>query len=265
MQILLLGATGRTGSLVLQEALQRSHNVTALVRDPSALANLPAAQHHKSNLTLIRGSPLNPSDVATAVAAASNNNGGSSKNNKIPLVVISTLNPRRASESPWAAAHPTDSPPRMMADSIANILAALSNNNNNNNNLRGGEGGGADAAAKVVHLAAVGVGSSAAQTPWAVRALVACSNMKLTYADHEAVEAELREAEGSVAWVSVRANRLVEKGGEEKEGGAVAKVWPAEKGSVGLMATSSREAVAKFLVDAAERKDWDRTAPIIVG
>lgn len=134
-----------------------------------------------------------------------------------------------------------------MADSIANILAAL-------NETRIGRA----QMPKIVHLSALGVGSSMAQTPWAVRALVAHSNMKLTYADHEAVEAELKEAK-EVAWVSVRANRLVE-GGE----GAVAKVWTG-KGSLGMMATSSREAVAKFLIDAAESEEWDGQAPIIVG
>lgn len=237
MQILLIGATGRTGILVLQEALQRGHNVTALIRDPSALAN--HASSKDSHLTLIRGSPLNTSDITTAVTTASNE--------KDQLVVISTLNPRRASESPWAASHPKDSPPRMMADSISNVLNALSDT----------RAGGLEMP-KVVHLSALGVGSSVAQTPWAVRALIAYSNMKLTYADHEAVEAELKEAKG-VAWVSVRANRLVESGK-----GAVAQVW-AGKGSVGLMATSSRDAVARFLVDAAESREWDGKTPIILG
>ena len=40
MRLLVLGATGRTGRLVVAEALRRGHDVVALVRDPAA-ARLP--------------------------------------------------------------------------------------------------------------------------------------------------------------------------------------------------------------------------------
>lgn len=255
MKILLLGATGRTGIHVLHEALQRAHTVTALVRDASALdATLTAAQ--RSSLTILRGSPLNAADVAAAVATAVSHNedrSGEISSSPPSLAVISTLNPRRGSDNPWAAPHPTDSPPRMMADSIANVLAAVADI------VRAG------GRAKVVHLSAIGVGASAAHAPWMLRAVVAHSNMRLTYADHEAVEAELRaaaEGERGVAWVSVRANRLVE--GSDK---SVARVWRADdgKGTVGVLAASSRRAVAKFLLEAAEKSEWDGTAPVITG
>ncbi|MBF3231915.1 NAD(P)H-binding protein, partial [Pseudomonas aeruginosa] len=38
MKIALIGATGHVGHYFLNEALQRGHAVTALVRDPSKLA-----------------------------------------------------------------------------------------------------------------------------------------------------------------------------------------------------------------------------------
>jgi putative NADH-flavin reductase len=41
MEIVMLGATGRTGRLVVEEALRRGHGVRAVVRDP-ATAALPA-------------------------------------------------------------------------------------------------------------------------------------------------------------------------------------------------------------------------------
>src|SRR5688500_17820282 len=44
MKIALIGATGFVGSAVLAEALQRDHQVTALVRDPLKLAARPQLQ-----------------------------------------------------------------------------------------------------------------------------------------------------------------------------------------------------------------------------
>ena len=37
MKIAIIGATGRQGSLLLREALQRGHQVTAIVRDKTKL------------------------------------------------------------------------------------------------------------------------------------------------------------------------------------------------------------------------------------
>ncbi|KAK2610146.1 hypothetical protein N8I77_003599 [Diaporthe amygdali] len=239
MQILLLGATGRTGLLVLKEALSRNHNVTALVRSPSALETSLGDHPNKANLTTITGSPLSASDIAAALAASSS-----------PVdAVLSTLNPRRASDSPFAAVHPTDSPPRMMADSMAGVLTALS------------EGQEGERKAKVVALSALGAGSSAARTNCLLRLLFRKSNMLSTYEDHDAVEEELRGAQGTerdVAYVLVRPTRLVE--GEA----GVARVFGGD-GGVGMLETISRGAVARFLVDAAERSEWDGKAPIIVG
>lgn len=243
MQILLLGATGRTGLLVLKEALRRNHKVTALARSPDGLeASIPADHPNRSNLTTVAGSPLNKSDVAAALAASSS-----------PVdVVITTLNPRRVSDSPFAAVNEADSPPRMMADSMAGVLAALSEDNS-------ASGGSSKKTAKVVALSALGAGSSAAHAHWLLRLLFRHSNMKFTYEDHDAVEEELvrQQKRPAVPYVLVRPTRLVEEGG-------AATVFDGN-GTVGMMATISRGAVASFLVDAAERGEWDGKAPIIVG
>ncbi|KAL1883284.1 hypothetical protein Daus18300_000342 [Diaporthe australafricana] len=250
MQLLLLGATGRTGLLVLKEALSRNHTVTALVRSPAALEKSLGADHpNRANLTIVTGSPLSTADISTALAASS-----------LPVeAVISTLNPRRASDSPFAAVHATDSPPRMMADSMAGVLKALTDVKDDNSNNK--------KKAKVVALSALGAGSSASQAHWLLRLLFRHSNMRLTYEDHDAVEDELLRGAGvaggtgrGVEYVLVRPTRLV----ESEEGGRAARVFGGE-GVVGMMETISRVAVARFLVDAAERGEWDGTAPIIVG
>ena len=92
--------------------------------------------------------------------------------------------------------------------------------------------------------------------------------MVYTYEDHDAVEVELvrqqkeRGPEGNaVPYVLVRPTRLV-----EEEGGAAKEARVFEgKGTVGMMETISRAAVARFLVDAAEKQEWDWKAPIIIG
>lgn len=240
MQILILGATGRTGSLVLLEALKRGHTVTALVRNPSALDSIIPSDK-KSNVTAVKGSALDPSDVANAITTATSQNSNNSR-----LVVLSALNSRRTSESPWAAPHPSDSPPRMMADSIANVLSGLSQQKQAQK-------------PKVVYVSVTGVGPSTSNAHWVLRTLISHSNIKLTYDDHDAAEAELKKAEKEVDWVVVRPGRLT-----EGDDGSVPKVWPKEKGMLGLTAKTSRGAVARFLLDAAEGSEWDGKDPIVL-
>jgi putative NADH-flavin reductase len=60
-RILIVGATGGTGRQLVTQALERGHEVTALVRDPS---RLPIAH---PRLTLIQGDVLNEGSVDTAM------------------------------------------------------------------------------------------------------------------------------------------------------------------------------------------------------
>lgn len=273
MQILLLGATGRTGTPVLLEALQRGHTITALVRNPAALdaliSTLPPDQ--KQNLTLVTGSPLQPSDITKALQQSGTHGHVD--------VVISTLNARRGSDNPFAAPHPTDSPPRMMADSIANVISALTPQQQQEQQQQqehSTEAAATTAAnatagvagrkpAKLVVLSALGAGSSAPHAHWLLRALLRHSNMRFQYEDHDAVEAELTSTPSRAEYVLVRPTRLVE--GDE----GVARVFDvAGEGSsycrtVPMMATVSRGAVARFMVDVAEGDQYNGQAPIIVG
>ncbi len=61
MKIVLLGATGFVGSALLSEALNRGHEVTAVVRNPAKL-------EEKSGLTVVRGD-VNDSASLTAIIA----------------------------------------------------------------------------------------------------------------------------------------------------------------------------------------------------
>ena len=61
MKIALIGATGHVGHYFLNEALQRGHAVTALVRDPSKLAA-------RDGLGVVQADVSDPAQVASAVA-----------------------------------------------------------------------------------------------------------------------------------------------------------------------------------------------------
>jgi uncharacterized protein YbjT (DUF2867 family) len=64
MKLAIFGATGLTGGLVVSQALEQGHEVTALVRDPSrvSLSN--------PRLTVLGGSPTAPDDVDRCVRGA---------------------------------------------------------------------------------------------------------------------------------------------------------------------------------------------------
>jgi putative NADH-flavin reductase len=62
MQVLVLGATGSVGRLVVEHGLARGHEVTALVRSPRKLGEL------MSRVKAVEGNALDPHAVSTAVA-----------------------------------------------------------------------------------------------------------------------------------------------------------------------------------------------------
>ena len=64
MNLVVLGATGGTGRLVVEQALAAGHTVTALVRSPEKLAI------RNSNLRVVVGRATEAADVARALASA---------------------------------------------------------------------------------------------------------------------------------------------------------------------------------------------------
>ncbi|KAF2995056.1 hypothetical protein E8E13_001643 [Curvularia kusanoi] len=218
-RVLMIGGSGRTGKLVIHELLRRDHQVTALVRKPESVQT-----EIDAGLSTITGTPLEIEDVRKAF--------GQSK----PEVVIVTLSAPRASDSPFAA---VTSPPRLMADSTANVVAAMK------------EYG----ASKIVIMQAFGVGESWANMHCMMQLFMKKSNMIYQYDDHNLVAMETKES--GERYVLVRPSRLVE--GDPKE----VKEYPEDGKGVPLLAAISRTSVAKFLVEAAERSDWDNTAPVI--
>ncbi|KAJ5691092.1 TrkA-N domain dehydrogenase [Penicillium malachiteum] len=155
MHILVIGGSGRTGKLVLDELQLQGYEITTLVRDPAALEGY--------NVNIVQGTPTKLEDVRAAFQS------------HIPDAVIVTLNAPRASDSPFAA---PISPPRLMADCNANIVSAMK------------EFG----VQKIVILQAFGVGTSWDNMPCMLQLLMSKSNMRYQYDDHNHTDREVRES-----------------------------------------------------------------------
>jgi uncharacterized protein YbjT (DUF2867 family) len=152
-RILVLGGTGRTGQLVIDEALKRGAQVVALVRRPQALTRTDA------RLTVVAGDPSSANDVAGAMKGCD--------------AVISALNNNRTSDAPWAK---PVSPAGFMAGVMRNVLAAAN----------------AQGVRRVVLMSAAGAGDSFDDMPWIMRWLVRKTNLGHTFRDHDEQEALLK-------------------------------------------------------------------------
>lgn len=64
MKIVLFGATGHIGRTILDEALHRGNEVTAVVRDPARVAT------HNPQLTVVKGDAADPASYAAALRGA---------------------------------------------------------------------------------------------------------------------------------------------------------------------------------------------------
>lgn len=236
MHILHLGATGRTGQPTLNLLLRNNHQITALVRNPSALEPHP-------NLTILPGSPLNQADLQTVINTSPT---------PIDAVVITLAN-TRTSDSPFS---PPNSPPNLIVTTLLNTINAFQNAHAETVPLP-----------KFIILSALGSGSSAPYTNPLLRILFRTSNMRWGYADHDAVEQELvrdRPRVPKLNFVLVRPTRLSD--GENGGGDRIARVWDGKQmGRVGITAGIERAAVARFLLDCVEGNTWDGTMPIIIG
>ena len=148
-RILILGATGRTGSHLLQQALEAGYEVNVLVRDSNKLT----LKHKK--LRIFEGTPTDVNALTAAMEGCD--------------AILSTLNISRKSDFPWSA---IVTPADFLSQTATNIvkLAPVLN------------------IARVIALSAVGVGETRNDIPVWFRWLVDHSNIGVTYKDHERQE-----------------------------------------------------------------------------
>ncbi|AIQ49274.1 hypothetical protein R70723_27810 [Paenibacillus sp. FSL R7-0273] len=92
MNILILGATGRVGSHIVNHALQDGHHVTVLVRTPEKL------QQFNQNLTVIHGNVVNKEDITHAVQgndvviSALSTDGTTTLSDSMPFIIEAMYN-----------------------------------------------------------------------------------------------------------------------------------------------------------------------------
>lgn len=107
----------------------------------------------------------------------------------------------------------------------------------------------------MVTLSAFGVGDSVPNTPWLLNLLFRHTNMASQFADHDAVEIEVKKS--GAPFVLVKPMRLTD--GAKKE----IKHWENQGKGMSMLASISRDSVAKFLVDVVESMEWDNQTPVI--
>jgi uncharacterized protein YbjT (DUF2867 family) len=213
--LFLLGGSGRTGGHIIDHALSKGHTLTALVRDATKLTP-------RTGLAAVQGTPINRSDVDGAIDGAD--------------AVLVALNSTRRSDTPWAK---PVSPPRLMADSVANATAAMT----------------ARGIRRIVVVSAFGVGDSLARQPLLLRWMITRTNLSYTYADHNLTDTEIRNTDTD--WTLLRPVALNNKPSAGKV--AVTDIHGPKPASFSI----SRPAVAHFAVDVIDAGANIREAPII--
>jgi len=156
MRVLVIGASGRTGQLAMNEILKRGHEVIALVRKTSSLAE-------QKDLTIVQGTPANVEDLDHAFTLPVGK----------PDAVLVTLAASRTSDSPFAK---PVTPRFFMRDAVHNTLATMEKHG----------------VRKIVIMSVFGAGSSAAELPWLIKAMFTHTNMSFQTEDHNAVDADVR-------------------------------------------------------------------------
>jgi len=153
MKILILGATGRTGRIIVTEALKRGYHVNILVRDKNSLP------FSAKPLTVFEGSPANAADLKIALRGCK--------------AVISALNISRSSDFPWAE---VITPEKLLSDIMSTLIPIAKQQN----------------IFRIITISAWGVLESRKEIPFWLKCLITYSNIGVTYKQHEAQEELLR-------------------------------------------------------------------------
>jgi putative NADH-flavin reductase len=155
-RILLYGATGRTGSHVLTQALGRGYDVTALVRDPMMVAV------NTEKLKVIGGLTTHIEDVRKAMEGCD--------------IVISTLGGLHQSEILKLG---KIDPPHILEQSIRHTITCMDEKG----------------IKRIVVQTALGAGDSYEHVPWIMRTLIKYTHFKIVYDDHNMQEQLLQESD----------------------------------------------------------------------
>ena len=163
-QILILGATGRTGQWLVREALERGYQVHALVRPQSTLP----ISHER--LTVFRGSPLDEQVLDQALAGC--------------VAALSALNISRKKE--WWLWSELSAAPTLMSDAMRQLVKV----------------GTRLGVRRLLVVTAWGVAETKKDLPGWFRWIINNTQIGVTYQDHERQEEVLEQS--ATDWTIVR-------------------------------------------------------------
>ena len=152
MKLVVFGANGATGQWLVRLAVERGHQVTAVMRK-GASTSVP------QGVDVIRGNPLDAAFVDMAVTGKD--------------AVVTALGLRlRHGSNPFSS---LVSPPTLLSQSVAHILAAMKRHG----------------ISRISMVSAAGVGDSRKTVAWPLRVVFRISNIQVGYEDHGRAEALL--------------------------------------------------------------------------
>jgi putative NADH-flavin reductase len=149
MKILILGATGRTGRLIVEEALKQGYELNVLVRDKNKLS------FNSKSVKVYQGTPVHQTDLAAAMQGCD--------------VVISALSIARASDAPWSK---LITPENLITESMKNVITEA-----DKQNLK-----------RLITISAWGAGETKKDVPFWFRWLIDYTKIRFAYAEHESQE-----------------------------------------------------------------------------
>jgi uncharacterized protein YbjT (DUF2867 family) len=155
MKILILGATGRTGQLLVDEALKNSYDVNVLLRAGGKINNKSEA------FTIFQGTPIDEKALRAAMNGCE--------------AVLSTLNISRTSDFPWA---PLRTPKNFLSLVMTNLIELA-------RELQ---------IKRIIVTTAWGVNETKKDLPYWFRWLIDYSNIGYAYRDHELQEELLEKS-----------------------------------------------------------------------
>lgn len=155
MHILILGATGRTGRILLNEALRRGHRVNVLIGHKSSLKTDPDL------VNVYEGTPLNKFTLTDAMRSCE--------------AVLSTLNISRISDFPWAKLRTSKD---FLSLSMKKIIDVANEEH----------------VSRIIITTAWGVAETRKDLPFWFRWLIWKSNIRYPYLDHERQEELLQQS-----------------------------------------------------------------------
>jgi putative NADH-flavin reductase len=155
MKILLLGATGRTGKLVLEAAIKKKFSIHIVVRKTETI------KPHE-NLKIFKGSPQNLEILKNAAQECD--------------AIISVLNISRKSDFPWASLR---TPKNFLSETVSKLISISEKGK----------------VQRIVVCSAWGVNESKKDIPFWFRLLIDYSNIGIAYKDHERQEVLLSNSD----------------------------------------------------------------------